>query len=383
MKKMFSILMVLCFAATMAFAAGGQQASDTGPINIGVIFPQSGPVAHFGIDSRDGIILAVEEINAAGGLLGRRINLIIEDDEGSAPLTVNAFRKLTVQDGVSIILGSSTSGATRAIAPLAQEQGVVLISPSATNIHVTTYGDFIFRACFIDPFQGYVGANFSFDYLNARRAAILFDNGADYNRGLAEAFADQFRARGGQVVAYEAYMSGDRDFNAQVIRMRAANPDVVFLPNYYQDVLMQAGQLRTLGVNAPLVGGDGWSGVAEHAGTSREAVGGFWLAAFSADTTDPMGSAFARAFEARFGRPSAQFSALGYDTMLIVADAITRAGTTDARAVRDAMAATDTNFVTGHIRFDENRNPIKGAAILEIQEIDGQLVNVYRTTINP
>ena len=379
-KKLGLVFLMFCFAVSMAFAGGGQ-ARGGDAINIGVVFPQSGPVAHFGIDSRDGIILATEEINAAGGLLGRQINLIIEDDEGSAPLTVAAFRKLTIQDRVGIVLGSSTSGATMAIGPLAQEQGVVLISPSATNINVTRAGNFVFRACFIDPFQGVVGADFSYDHLRARRAAVLYDAGADYNTGLAESFVARFRERGGQVVANEAYQTGDVDFNAQIVRIRAANPEVIYLPNYYNDVALQAMQLRAQGINVPLVGGDGWSGVAENAGP--EAAGGFWSAAFSADTTDPKGAAFARTFQARFNRPSAQFSALGYDTMMIVADAIRRAGSIEPRAVRDAMAMTDGAYVTGNIRFDADRNPIKGAAILEIQNVGGRLANVYRTTVNP
>ena len=382
MKKLvMSFLTLVCIASLAILFVSCQRRQAADAITLGVVFPQSGPVAHFGIDSRDGIIMATEEINAAGGLLGRQINLIIEDDEGSAPLTVAAFRKLTVQDRVSIVLGSSTSGATMAIGPLAQQQGVVLISPSATNINVTLAGDFVFRACFIDPFQGVVGANFAYGDLGARRAAVLFDAGADYNTGLANAFMAQFRQRGGTIVAEEAYMTGDVDFNAQITRIRAANPDMVYLPNYHADVALQAMQIRAQGINAPLVGGDGWSGVAENAGP--EVIGGFWTAAFSADTTDPRGAAFARAFQARFNRPATQFAALGYDTMMIVADAIRRSGSTDGRAVRDAMAATDGSFVTGTIRFVANRNPIKGAAILEIQNRGGRLVNVYRTTVNP
>ena len=380
MKKRFLVFLLLCFAASMAFAAGGQ-ARDGDSVSIGAVFPLSGAVSHFGNASNDGIILAVEEINAAGGLLGRRINLISEDDEGTAALSVSAFRKLTTQDRVSIVLGSSTSGATMAIGPLAQQQRVVLISPSATNINVTRAGDFIFRACFIDPFQGVVGADFAYDTLGARRAAVLYDAGADYNTGLAEAFMARFRERGGQVIANEAYQSGEVDFNAQVTRIRAANPDVVYLPNYYNDVALQAMQLRAQGVNTPLVGGDGWDGVADNAG--REVLNGFWSSAFAADTTEPRGVAFVRAFQARFNRPATQFAALGYDTMMIVADAVRRAGTFDATAVRDAMASTNSTFVTGNIRFDANRNPIKGAAILEIVDRGGTLANVYRTTVNP
>ena len=380
MKRIGFLFLAFCFAASMAFATGAQ-ARDGNTVSIGAIFPLSGPVAHFGNESNDGIILAVEEINAAGGLLGRRINLISEDDEGNAALTVSAFTKLTSRDRVSIVLGSSTSGATLAIAPLAQQQGIVLISPSATNIAVTRAGNFIFRACFIDPFQGVVGADFAVDTLRSSRAAVLYDAGADYNTGLAEAFKARIRERGAQVVADEAYQTGEVDFNAQITRIRAANPDVVYLPNYYNDVALQAMQLRAQGVTTPLVGGDGWDGVAGNAG--REVLNGFWSSAFAADTSEPRGVAFIRAFQAKFNRPATQFAALGYDTMMIVADAIRRAGSFEAAAVRDAMARTDGPFVTGNIRFDANRNPIKGAAILEIVDRGGTLVNAYRTTVNP
>ena len=382
MKKLKKIplLMTALIAFTLVFTTLSCR-DDSDAIPLGVIFPLSGPVAFFGAESSDGIILAAEEINAAGGLLDRQIRLIIADDENNTELTVSSFLRLTTQERVGIVMGSSTSGATSAIAPFAQQQGVVLITPSATAVGVTEIGDFIFRACFIDPFQGLVGADFAFDYLGSRRAAVLYDAGADYNTGLAEAFRDRFIARGGEIVAWEAYMTDATDFNAQATRIGAANPDVVYLPNYLHDVALQAMQLRAQGVTAPLVGGDGWDGVAGIAG--NEIVGGFWSSAFSVDTTDPLGVAFVEAFEARFGRRASQFAALGYDTMMLVAEAIRAAGTIEPAAVRDALANIDGTFVTGNIRFDENRNPIKGAAILEIQNIDGRLVNVYRTTVNP
>jgi branched-chain amino acid transport system substrate-binding protein len=379
MKKISVLFLAACFAVSMVFV--GCQDGTGDKITLGVIFPLSGPVAHFGTESSNGIILAAEEINAAGGILGRQIRLLVEDDENNTALTVSNFLRLTTQANVPVVMGSSTSGATMAIAPLAQQQGVVLISPSATNIAVTQFGDFIFRACFIDPFQGIVGADFAFDELGARRAAVLYDAGADYNTGLAEAFRDRFVARGGQIVAWEAYMTGAVDFNAQATRIRAADVDVVYLPNYLNDVALQAMQLRAQGVDAPLLGGDGWDGVIGVAGP--EVIGSFWSAGFAADTTEPKGMAFVRAFEERFNMPATQFAALGHDTMMLVAQAITNAGSTDPRAIRDALAAIDGSFITGNIRFDENRNPIKGAAIMEIVERNGVLVNQYRTTVNP
>jgi branched-chain amino acid transport system substrate-binding protein len=380
MKKVGLLVLISALAASILFT-GCPGERDTDTINLGVIFPLSGPQAHFGVESSDGIILAMEEINAAGGILGRQINLIIADDENIPANTVSNFLRLTTQDGVGIVMGSSTSGATLAMAPMAQQQGVVVISPSATAFGVTQVGDFIFRTCFIDSFQGIVGANFAFDDLDARRAAVLYDQGADYNRGLAHAFIAQFESRGGEIVSHQVYMTGAVDFSAQITSIAAANPDVIFLPNFLNDVALQAMQIRAQGITAPLLGGDGWDGVVGIAGP--EIAGAMWSGSFSAETTDPMGAAFVQAFQARFGRTATQFAALGYDTMLLIASAIERAGTTDPRAVRDMLAATNEPFVTGVITFDANRNPIKGAVINEIQLINGVLVNTYRTTVNP
>ena len=374
-----AVLFVIAFCFMSMTIIGCKKSGDAVPI--GAIFPLSGPVAFYGNESRDGALLALEEINAAGGLLGRQLVLISEDDEGNAEITVNAFTKLTTRDNVSHIVGSSTSGPTTAISTLAQRNRVVLISPSATALAATSAGDFVFRACFIDPFQGVVGADFAYDTLGSRRAAVLYDAGADYNTGLAEAFRDQFRSLGGQVAAFEAYQTGDVDYNAQITRIRAANPDVVYLSNYLNDVRLQAIQLRDLGVNVPLVGGDGWDGLIDIAGD--EMLNGFWTSGFASDTTDPRGVAFVRAFQTRFGRPASQFAALGYDSMMLLADGIKAAGTFDAPAVKDAMARIDGTYVTGRIRFDSNRNPIKGASMLEIARVNGILSNVYKTTVNP
>jgi len=376
--KRLVLLLALCCVVSLAFAGGKQ---DANTVAIGAVFPLSGPVAFYGNESRDGALLAIEQINAAGGLLGKKLTLIAEDDEGDGSKALNAFTKLITSNGVKFVIGSSTSGATMAMTSLAQQNKVILNSPSATNEAVTTAGDYIFRACFIDPFQGVVGADFAFDVLGARRAAVLYDAGADYNTGLADSFKKQFRAIGGQVVADEAYQTGDVDFNAQVTRIRATNPDVVYLPNYYNDVALQAKQLRAQGVNCALVGGDGWDSLIDNAGD--EVLNGFWSSGFAADTDDPKGVAFVRAYQARFNKPASQFSALGYDTLMLIADGIKAAGTFDTPAVKDAMAKLNGSYVTGNIRYDSNRNPIKGAAILEIVRKDGKLANAYKTTVNP
>ncbi|MDR2768013.1 MAG: ABC transporter substrate-binding protein, partial [Treponema sp.] len=199
--------------------------------------------------------------------------------------------------------------------------------------------------------------------------------------GLAEAFKAQVKKNGGQVVAVEAYQSGDVDFNAQVTRIRSANPDVVYLPNYYNDVALQAKQLRAQGIRVALLGGDGWDGLIDNAGD--EALNGFWSAGFAADTTDPKGQVFVKAYQAKYNRPASQFAALGYDTLMLVANGIKAAGTFDTAAVKTAIAKLNGPYVTGNIRFDSNRDPIKGAAILEIVNKGGKLSNAYKTTVNP
>jgi branched-chain amino acid transport system substrate-binding protein len=378
MKKVFVLFAVALCAVSLVLSC---KAKGGDSVSIGAVFPLSGSVAFYGTESRDGALLAIEQINSAGGLLGKKLVLLPEDDEGNAEKSVNAFTKLTTRDKVSFIIGSSTSGATQGMTALAQRNKIVLVSPSATNIDVTKSGDYIFRACFIDPFQGVVGADFAYGTLGSRRAAILYDAGADYNTGLAESFRNQFKAVGAQVVADEAYQSGDVDFNAQITRIRAANPDVVYLPNYYNDVSLQAKQLRDQGINCALVGGDGWDSLTENAGD--EVLNGFWSSGFASDTTDPLGMAFVRAFEAKFNRSASQFAALGYDAMMLVIDGIKAAGSFDSTAVKGAIAKISGPYVTGNIRFDSDRNPIKGAAILEIVKRDGKLVNVYKTTVNP
>jgi len=377
MKKIFTVCVLL--AACLAFSCKAK-GGDT--YTLGSIFPLSGSLAFAGTEARDGAILAMEEINAAGGLLGKKLALISEDDEGDAAKTVNAFTKLTTRDKVSIIIGSLTSGATQAISTLAQSNKILLISPTATNANVTKAGDFVFRACFIDPFQGLVIAEFAHETLGSRKAAILYDAGADYNTGLADAFKKRFKELPGtQIVADEAYQTGDVDFNAQITRIKSTNPDVIYLPNYYYDVGLQIKQLREHGINNFIVGCDGWDSVSDNAGD--EVLNCFWSTGFASDTTDPKGVAFVKAYQARFNKSAIAVSANGYDAMYMVADAIKSAGSFDPTAVKDALAKTNGAYVTGNIRFDSDRNPIKSAVILEIVKKDGKYADVYKTTINP
>jgi branched-chain amino acid transport system substrate-binding protein len=378
MKKLLLAVLIACCAGSLVFAGGGK---DANTISIGGIFPLSGPVAVYGVEARNGIELAIEEINAAGGINGKKVALISEDDTGNPEISVNAYRKLTAQDKVNVIIGSLTSGCTIAITSLAQAQKVVLVAPAATAEAVTDAGDFVFRACFIDPFQGTVGGVFAADELGARRAAVLYDNGNDYSVGLKDNFITAFQKQGGTIVANESYITGDVDFNAQLTKIKAANPDVVYLPDYYSTVALIAKQLRAQGINTPIVGADGWDGLTENAGD--EVLGGFYSNHYAADSTDTRVVNFVKAYQAKFGSVPVSFAALGYDSMYLIKDAMLKAGSTDSTAIKNALAQTKGSYLTGNLSFDAKRNPQKSAVMMEIVKKDGKLVTVYKTTVNP
>ncbi|MDR2808709.1 MAG: ABC transporter substrate-binding protein [Spirochaetaceae bacterium] len=380
MKKLFLTLCVFVCVGTLVLAHGSADTSST--ITIGGIFPLSGSVAVYGVEARNGIELAIEEINGAGGINGKKLVLISEDDEGNAEKTVNAYKKLTTQNGAKIIIGSLTSGCTAAISSLAQAQKVLLLAPAATMESITDAGDYVFRACFIDPFQGTVGGAFAATNLKVRRAAILYDNGNDYSVGLMENFITAFQSAGGTVVASESYLTGDVDFNAQLTKIKNTNPDLVYLPDYYATVSLIAKQLRAQGINTPIVGADGWGGITENAGD--EVLNGFYSDHYASDSTDPKVVNFVKAYQAKYNSVPVSFAALGYDSLYMIKDAIIRAGSTEAAAVRDALLKTNGSYVTGNLTFDTKRNPIKSAVMMEVvKNSSGKLTTVYKTTVNP
>lgn len=372
---------VLAFAsAVFALAGCSKKSSDT--VKIGGVAPLSGSVAVYGVECKNGIDLAVEEINAAGGIAGKKIEFICEDDEGSPDKTVNAFKKLITKDGVKYVIGSLTSGCTQAITTLAQASKVIQIAPAATSPAITDAGNYIFRACFIDPFQGTVGGKFAAENLKAKRAAILYDSGNDYSVGLSENFQTSFKANGGAVVALESYSTGDKDFNAQLTKIKNAKPDVVYLPDYYGTVALIAKQLRAQGINTPIVGADGWDGLTANAGD--EVLNGFYSNHYAEDSTEPAVQNLVKAFRAKYNKAPNSFAVLGYDSVYMLKDAIEAAGTLDVEKVRDALEKTDGNYVTGHITFDEKRNPVKSAVMIEfVKNADGKITTAYKTTVNP
>lgn len=370
---------LLLVVMTVSFVGCSKADSDT--IKIGGVFPLSGPVAVYGIEAKNGIELAIEEINAAGGVNGKMLELVGEDDEGSPEKSVNVYKKLVTKDKVEYIIGSLTSGCAAAIAPLAQAQKVLMLAPAATLTSITEAGDYVFRACFIDPFQGTVGGRFAAENLKAKKAAILYDIGNDYSIGLYENFKIAFEKAGGQVVAAESYSTGDKDFNAQLTKIKTANPDVVYLPDYYGTVALIAKQLRAQGITAPMIGADGWDGIIDNAGD--EVLNGFYSNHYAADSTDPRVVNFVKAYEAKFNSTPVSFAALAYDCVFLLKDAMEKSGKTDATTLKDTLKGISGSYVTGTLSFDENRNPVKSAVMMEIVKKDGKLTPVYNATINP
>jgi branched-chain amino acid transport system substrate-binding protein len=384
---MLSVGMIMTGCKTPAPAStapSGSEAPAAGEIKIGAIMPITGPIALYGTGTVNAIQIAVNEINAAGGINGMQVKLIAEDDEGKSDKSVLAYKKLTSQDKVDVIIGCLTSDCSLAVAPLAQDDKIPMISTSSTNLKVTQAGDYIFRTCYLDPFQGKGCAKLAYEQLGKKTAAIMFDNANDYSIGLADAFEESFKAMGGTITNREAYTKGDTDFSAILTKIKASNPDVLFIPDYYPTVALIAPQARTLGMtDVVMMGGDGWDEIVSNAGD--EVVGSYYLNHFTADTTDPKGAEFVAKYKAAYNgeRPNA-LAVLGYDAMEVVAQAIKAAGSTDHQMVRDALTKVEGDFLTGHIKFDENRNPVKSAVVIQVVKgEDGKLHEKYIGTVAP
>ena len=380
---------LLMVAAAMLAAAcerksdAGAAGSGTGDILVGEYGSLTGDGASFGQSSKEGIQLAVDELNNAGGLLGgRKIRVLVEDDQSKPEEASNAATKLITQDKVVALLGEVASRRSLAAAPVAQKYQVPMITPSSTNERVTQVGDYIFRVCFIDPFQGEVLAKFAYNDLKARKVAILKDIQQDYSVGLTDAITKTFTALGGTVLDPVSYSSGDSDFKAILTQVRSQKPDAVFATGYYPEAAVIVRQARELGLKMPILGGDGWVGDALKNG--REALNNTFISNhYSGDNPDAVVQNFVKAYKAKFNREPDSIAALAYDSVKVLADAITRAKTTAGSALRDALAASDVPGVTGRLKMNPHRNVDKPAVIQEVTFANGEVKFVYRTTINP
>jgi branched-chain amino acid transport system substrate-binding protein len=356
-------------------------ADPGGKIKVGEFASLTGSEASFGRSSHNGTQLAIDELNLAGGVLGRQLELITEDDQSKDGESATAVKKLISRDKVVAILGEVASGRSLEAAPICQQFKIPQISPSSTNPKVTQMGDYIFRVCFEDKFQGgVVLAKFALNSLKAKRVAILTDVSAPYSAGLTTYFKEQYLAGGGQVVAEQKFTKDDKDFKAQLTAIKGQNPEAIFLPIYYGPATLIALQARELGFTGPLFGGDGWEApeLLQGAGTSLE--GCFFSTHFAPDQDSPEAKAFVKKYEAKFGAKPDAMGALGYESAMVLADAIKRAGSTEGPKIRDALAATkDFPGVTGKMTMDPERNARKPAVIIEIK---GNKF-IYKETVNP
>jgi branched-chain amino acid transport system substrate-binding protein len=349
--------------------------SSLGEIKIGAVSCLTGALSTFGVSSIQGAKLAVEEINAAGGILGQPIQLIVEDNGSKAGETATILRKFISQDKVAAVLGGLTSSSTMEGAPLAQAAKLPLLTPSATNIAVTKIGDYIFRSCFIDPFTGQMMARFALDRLRAKQAIVITDVKQDYSVGLTDAIRLYFSQNGAKPLSTLSYSSGDTDFRTQLTAVRMAHPEVVFLPGYYTEAALILLQARQLGIKCPFVGGEGWDSPTLVQVAGKAADGNYYTDHFSAADPDPKVQKFVQTYRAKYATLPDALAALWYDGARLLAQAVQRAGSADPEKVRDALAATrDFDGVTGRISIDDNRNASKPGVILEIVNGEPKLV---------
>jgi branched-chain amino acid transport system substrate-binding protein len=370
MKRWFLLL-----AGSFLLAGCGPK-EDANTIVIGEYGSLTGGQATFGTSTHEGLMLAVEQANEAGGVKGKKITVVTLDDEGKPEEAVVAATKLINQDHVKALIGEVASSNSIAAAPVAQAAHVPMISPSSTNIEVTRKGDYIFRVCFIDPFQGKVMADFSSNNLKAKTAAILRDIKSDYSVGLADVFKARFTALGGKLVADESYASGDIDFKAQLTTLRAKKPDVVFVPGYYTEVGLIAKQASQLGLKAPLLGGDGWDSSKLYEIGGKALDGCYFSNHYTSESADPRVVDYLAKYKAKYnGKVPDSLGTLGYDAGKVLIGAMNRAKSLDGPDLRDAIAATkDFPGVTGNITIDKDRNAVKPAVVLKIQDSQAHYV---------
>lgn len=365
------ILGLIPTLAALSFLAGCGAEKPPGAegIRIGFFGALTGPTATFAQSGRNGVQMAVEELNAAGGVLGgKHIELLVEDDRGEASEAASAVSKLITRDHVVALIGEQASSRTIAAAPIAQSYGVPMISPTSTSADVTKKGDYIFRVCFTDPYQGAVLSSFARENLKANTAAQLVDVRNDYSVGLAQAFRESFEKAGGRILAEQNYSEGDSDFSAQLTAIRPLDPDVLVVPGYYTDAGLIARQAKALGIRATLLGGDGWDSpkLTEIGGDTVE--GAYFSNHYSVDDPSPAVQQFVAAYRKKYGANPDSIAALSYDAARLLADAIRRAGSTEGKRMRDALAETkDFSGVSGMIKMDADRNPIKPAVVLKVE----------------
>ena len=389
MKKMRKVLSVACIGMLLATAltgCGGDKKGSGDTIKIGGNLEMTGGSASYGKSAQNGIKLAIDAANANGGVLGKKIEFVVADNKSEAAEATNAMQKLIAQDKVIAVIGPNLSSASIAATSINTSANVLAITPMGTNPNVTVdkdgkTKDFMFRACFIDPFQGTVMATFAKDKVNAKNVAILVDNSSDYAKGLAQFFKEAFTKGGGKIVAEESYLQKDTDFKATLTKIKASNPDMIYVPGYYQEVGMIVKQAREMGLNVPMAGGDGWDSAKLPEIAGKAALNNTYFSSlYSPDDDSKLNKDFVAAYQKAYNEKPDVFAALAYDSALLVINAIKSANALDTVKIKDAMAKTaGFSGVSGNVTFNEQHNPVKSAVIIEYK--DG--AQVFKTKINP
>jgi branched-chain amino acid transport system substrate-binding protein len=361
----------LLFIGSLIVTACGGAAGGGGPVKVALLAPMSGQVKTFGESTKNAVDIAVAEWNAAGGAAGHQIQLVVEDSQCSAEPAVNAANKVIDQDGVKFIIGEVCSSASIPVSEIAGAKKVVQISPTSTNPSVTVGADgktkpYIFRACFIDPFQGTVGANFALKTLKAKTAFIMLDQGNDYVRGLAEFFEKAFVAGGGTVVGKETYTKDDTDFSAILAKVADTKPDVLYLPDYYNIVNLVGAQVKQRNLNVVMMGGDGWDSSDLDL---KAADGGYFTNHYSAEDTRPIVQDWVKKYNAKYGSAPDALATLGYDAANMLFTAMKNSNSVDPDKVKDALASLkDFDGVSGKMSIDAQHNPVKSAVVLQVKD---------------
>ena len=369
-----TLMVALVVGAVFAGGKGETAAAAGKELKIAFLMPLSGPVPTFGVSGRDGALLAVDQWNAKGGVLGMKIVPIVEDSQCTPDPAVNAANKAIDVDKVHYIVGETCSKASIPVSEIANAKGILMISPTSTNPDVTVDStgkvkDFVFRACFIDPWQGTVGARFALNTLKAKTAFIMLDQANDYVKGLAEFFEKAFVEGGGKIVGKESYTSTDTDFSAILAKVSAAKPDMVYLPDYYNVVNLATKQAKEKGIRVPFMGGDGWDSSDLD---KAAAAGGFYTNHYSPEDPRAIVVNFLKAYGDKYKTDKGEaqvpdaLAALAYDATNILLQAIQNAGKDDPAAVKDAMAKIKLETVSGNVSYDAQHNPIKSATILSV-----------------
>lgn len=369
-KKLLCGVLASAMAFSVLIGCGGNSGGgdDSEVIKIGGIGPLSGANSTYGMSVKEGADLLADEINNAGGVNGKKVEFIFEDDQSDNTTTASAFNKLVDKDGVCAILGGVTSGTTLAIAPNSTNKKIPMITPTGTEPTITKVGgDFMFRVCFIDSLQGEMLAKYTKDNIGKTTAAVLYNSSSDYSKGIANAYKETLEKNGGQVLEFLSYGSDkETDFKAQLTKIKSANPDVIVLPDYYNVVGLIAKQARDMGITSQFLGGDGWESedLTKIGGSAVD--GATYINHYYAEDSDENVKNFVDSYTKKYNKTPDCFAALSYDTAKILVKAIEKANSTDGTAIRDALAGIEVDCVTGNIKFNEERAAIKSAAIIKI-----------------